>query len=159
MYFFLNWIGGVGWMPIWLFLLRCFHRFLFSIDKIHTSMGYSYACTGRFIRFSLSIIMKRLIAKFEAWNPLILAVNIVRFTTYCKKFVIIKANPLSLIQIRLDKTFIMHTLKAHMNLNFCSAFVLVSCNTKCAIIPEIVNSLCTCSKCKGLHQEYLGTLR
>lgn len=55
---FLNWIGGVGWMPIWLFLLRCFHRFLFSIDKIHTSMGYSYECTGRFIRFSLSIIMK-----------------------------------------------------------------------------------------------------
>lgn len=45
-------------MPIWLFLLRCFHRFLFSIDKIHTSMGYSYECTGRFIRFSLSIIMK-----------------------------------------------------------------------------------------------------
>lgn len=45
-------------MPIWLFLLRCFHRFLFSIDKIHTSMGYSYECTCRFIRFSLSIIMK-----------------------------------------------------------------------------------------------------
>lgn len=85
--------------------------------------------------------------------------NIVGFATCCKKFVIIKANPLSPIQIRLDKTFIMHTLKAHMNLNFCSAFVLVSCNTKCAIIPEIVKSLCTCSKCKGLHQEYLGTLR
>lgn len=85
--------------------------------------------------------------------------NIVGFATYCKKFVIIKANPLSLIQIRLDKTFIMHTLKAHMNLNFCSAIVLVSCKTKCAIIPEIVKSLCTCSKCKGLHQEYLGTLR
>lgn len=66
--------------------------------------------------------------------------NIVRFATCCKKFVIIKANPLSPIQIRLDKTFIMHTLKAHMNLNFCSAFVLVSCNTKCAIIPEIVKS-------------------
>lgn len=31
---------------------------LSSIDKIHTSMGYSYECTGRFIRFSLSIIMK-----------------------------------------------------------------------------------------------------
>lgn len=69
--------------------------------------------------------------------------NIVGFTTYCKKFVIIKVNPLSLIRIRLDKIFIMHTLKAHINLNFCSAFVLVSCKTKCAIIPEIVQILCT----------------
>lgn len=52
----LDW--GVGWMLIWFFLLCCFYCFLFLIDKIYISMGYLYVCMGRFIRFSLSIIMK-----------------------------------------------------------------------------------------------------
>lgn len=56
--FFLNLIGGVGWMLIWFFLLCCFYWFLFLIDKIYISMVYLYVCMGRFIRFSLSIIMK-----------------------------------------------------------------------------------------------------